>query len=323
MKRFDIDALTGSGGVLANEFEEETAMDTASALRALDVEPLTDDQRRRFDTDGYFILDAVFTPAECAEMAAEFDRLEAEDGENAGMEVSLEGVDGRLYNPQEGKQAGLKTGSTRISNIFNKSRAFDRCLSIGPLLAASAHLLGEIKLHGANLREPHQGYGHQPLHSDVQKRFKGDWWLVNSLIMFDDMTLDNGPTRLVPGSQYWPELNVPGENVMPSEVTDPDLLAFDRYPEDPFAPYPGEVLVTLPAGSVCVFNSSCWHGGTRKQNDARRRMLHLTYTRRDLKQQLPQQEHLTEGLYDRLNEPQRWLFDVREPAARERETVEA
>ncbi|MEZ5670295.1 MAG: phytanoyl-CoA dioxygenase family protein [Alphaproteobacteria bacterium] len=288
-------------------------MDTREALNALGVPPLTGEQRRRFDEDGFFILDGVFTADECAEMGAEFDRLRAADGADAGMEVSLEGKDGRLYNPQEGRAAGLQIGSTRISNIFNKSRAFDRCLFIGPLLAASAHLLGEVKLHGANLREPHKGFGHQPLHSDVQKRWKGDWWLVNSLIMFDDMTPDNGPTRIVPGSQHWPEFNVPGENVMPSEVTDRDLLAFDRFPEDPFAPYPGEVLVTIPAGSVAVFNSSCWHGGTRKRTDARRRMLHLTYTRRDLKQQLPQQDYLTADLYDRLDAAQRWLFDVTAP----------
>lgn len=285
-------------------------MDTRSALESMQVPPLSEEQRERFDRDGFFILDAVFTPAECREMGDAFDALLARDGQDAGMEVSLEGEDGRLYNPQEGRGKGLVTGSTRISNIFNKTTAFDRCLTIGPLLAASAHLLGEIKLHGANLREPHKGFGHQPLHSDVQKRFKGDWWLSNSLIMFDDMTLDNGPTRIVPGSQHWPELNVPGENVMPSEVTDPDLLAFDAYPEDSFAPYPGEVLITLPAGSVAVFNSSCWHGGTLKKTDARRRMLHLTYTRRDLKQQLPQQEYLTEALYRRLGPAQRFLFDV-------------
>jgi ectoine hydroxylase-related dioxygenase (phytanoyl-CoA dioxygenase family) len=101
---------------------------------------------------------------------------------------------------------------------------------------------------------------------------------------------------------------------MESEVTDPDLLAFNRYPEDPFAPYPGEVLVTIPVGAVVVFNSSCWHGGTLKKNDARRRMLHLTYTRRDLKQQLPQQEYLTTAFYDRLSPAQRYLLDVVDPA---------
>ena len=292
-------------------------MDTRSALQALNVKDLTEEQRHRFDTDGYFVLENVYSPEECEEMAAEFDRMLHEDGENAGMEVSLEGEDGRLYNPNEGREAGLKIGSTRISNIFNKSRAFDRCLNVGPLLAASAYLLGEIKLHGANLREPHKGYGHQPLHSDVQKRFKGDWWLVNSAHMFDDMTLDNGPTRIVPGSQHWPELNVPGENVMPSAVTDPDLLNFEGKPADPFAPYPGEVMITIPAGSVAVFNSSNWHGGTLNKSGARRRMLHLTYTRRDLKQQLPQQDYLTWDLYRRLDEAQRWLFDVVAPKVAE------
>ncbi len=290
-------------------------MDTRMALDALGVAPLTDEQRDAFDRDGFFILHDVFTPAQSARMAAEFDRLEAEEGERAGTEVSLEGINGRLVNPEVGLREGVQRGSTRISNIFNKSAAFDGCLTIGPLLAASHHLLGEIKLHGANLREPHKGYGHQPLHSDVQKRFKGDWWLVNSLIMLDDMTLDNGPTRIVPGSQYWPELNVPGENVMDYEVTDPDLKAFAGYPRDPFAPYPGEVLVTIPAGAVAVFNSSCWHGGTLKKTDARRRMLHLTYTSRDLKQQLPQQEYLTKALYDRLDAAQRYLFDVADPSS--------
>ena len=59
------------------------------------------------------------------------------------------------------------------------------CLWIPELLAASAYLLGEIKVHGANLRDPVKGYGHQDLHVDVPKKFAGDWWVVNSMIMFN------------------------------------------------------------------------------------------------------------------------------------------
>ena len=65
----------------------------------------------------------------------------------------------------------------------------------------------------------------------------------------------------------------------------------------PGAPYPGEVRVTAPAGSVVIVNSSLWHGGTRNESGARRRVLHLTYTRRDLPQQLYQRDYLTRGLY--------------------------
>jgi hypothetical protein len=81
-------------------------MNTQTALEQLGAtaDTLTQEQREAFDRDGYFVLFDVFTPAECKEMGAEFDRLEAEDGANAGMEVSLEGEDGRLYNPQEARR---------------------------------------------------------------------------------------------------------------------------------------------------------------------------------------------------------------------------
>lgn len=48
----------------------------------------------------------------------------------------------------------MEPGARRISNIFNKTTAFDVCLNLPPVLAAAHYLLGEIKLHGANLRDP-------------------------------------------------------------------------------------------------------------------------------------------------------------------------
>ncbi len=39
-------------------------------------------------------------------------------------------------------------------------------------------------------------------------------------------------------------------------------------------------------------------------------MLHLTYTRRDLPQQLVQRDYLTQDLYERLSPAHRFLMDV-------------
>lgn len=282
-------------------------MDIDSALHALGVSgsELRPEERAGLDHAGYFTREGVLTPAECDRMAAAFDRLVAAEGDRGGHEVHIEPT------------------ASRISNIFNKTDAFDRCLEIAPVLAAAHHLLGAFKVHGANLRDPHKGGGHQDIHVDVPKNGPEDWWVLNAIFALDDITLENGPPRVVPGSHRWAPINVPYVNVgdwTPQPLSPEDQA---RVPADMAAPYPGEVLFTAPRGSVLVLNSSTWHGGTRNRSGARRRVLHLTYTRRDLKQQLPQQEHLTEGLYDRLNEPQRWLFDVREPAERERETVEA
>ena len=271
-------------------------MYTKQALRELGVSgsDFSDAQRQSLDENGYFIQTGVFTPDECREMAEEFDALHRQEGERGGHEVHVE------------------PGAPRVSNLFNKTSVYDRCLEIKSLLAASHYLLGEFKLHGANLRDPLPGKGHQDLHVDVPKLFEDDWWVLNAIVTFDDMTASNGPTRIVPGSHKWHPINVPHVNQgdwEPAPLT-PEEQA--RTPKDLAAPYPGEVHVTAPKGSVIIVNSSMWHGGTVNRSGDRRRVLHLTYTRRDLPQQLLQREYLTQGLFDRMSPAQRFLMDIEE-----------
>lgn len=292
-----------------------TGIDTRSALDALGVteNTLTQEQRTALDEQGYFIVENVLSPEQCRIIGAEIDRIVDEEQERAGAEVSVE------------------QGSTRISNVFNKSTVFDCLLEIKPLLAAAHHMLGDFKVHGANMREPHQGHGQQPVHSDAHKMADGNYSLINSLITFDEMTLENGPTRIIPGSHKWAAFNVPGENALdrhekkgeephqwarPGDniyehiAVDPTVEVAEQAPEDPFAPYPGQLLVTVPAGTVVVVNAHMWHSGTEKFTDARRRQFHLTYTRRDMPQQLIQREYLTPELYERMSQAHRYFLDI-------------
>jgi hypothetical protein len=261
-------------------------MYTRQALRPLGVGPdtISMEQKEQLNRDGFFIVENVLTKSDIESMRSEFERLHAAENNKGGHEVHVE------------------PGARRLSNIFNKTEAFDKCLWIPEILAASTYLLGEIKVHGANC-----------LHVDVPKKFKDDWWVVNSMIMFDDMTLENGPTRVVPGSHWWAPINVPYVNIgdwQPEPLSPEDDA---RVPKDLAAPYPGEVLVEAPAGSAIICNSSMWHSGTRKNSNAFRRMLHLTYTRRDLPQQLLQLDYLTEGLYNRMSAEQRYLMEIEPP----------
>lgn len=269
-------------------------MYTKQALRELGLNghELTAEQKRQLDEDGYFVVESCFDRSEARAMAEEFDRLHAREGGQGGREVHVE------------------PGAPRVSNIFNKTQAYDACLVCKPVLAAAHYMLGEIKVHGANLRDPLPGKGLQDLHVDVPKKFADDWWVAIAVILFDDMTRDNGATRVVPGSHKWQPINVPYVNIgdwAPAPLT-PEEEA--RVPADLSAPYPGEVRLTAPAGSIVVMNSSLWHGGTRNESGARRRVLHLSYTRRDLPQQLVQREHLTQDLYERMSPAQRFLLDI-------------
>lgn len=272
-------------------------MYTKQALWVLGVgsNAISSAQKQQLDQLGYFIVEGVLDKKDIEKMRSAFERLWAAESGQGGHEVHVE------------------PGARRLSNIFNKTEAFDKCLEIPEILAASAYLLGEIKLHGANLRDPVKDYGQQDLHVDVPKKFDDDWWVVNSMIMLDDMTLSNGPTRVVPGSQWWAPINVPYVNIgdwEPAALSPEDQA---RVPKDLGAPYPGEVLVTAPAGAAIICNSSMWHSGTRKNDDTHRRMLHLTYTRRDLPQQLVQLDHLTEGLYNRMSPVHRYLMEIEPP----------
>ena len=105
----------------------------------------------------------------------------------------------------------------------------------------------------------------------------------------------------MPGSHHWAPINVPYVNIgdwEPAPLSPEDEA---RIPKDLSAPYPGELLVEAPQGSAIICNSSMWHAGTLKKSDTPRRMLHLTYTRRDLPQQLLQLDYLTPELYDRMS----------------------
>jgi ectoine hydroxylase-related dioxygenase (phytanoyl-CoA dioxygenase family) len=271
-------------------------MYTKQALRGLGVTgDLTPAQKRELDEVGFIIVEDVITRAQARQMAEEFERLHALESRSGGQEVHVE------------------PGARRLSNIFNKSTVFDPLLEVAPALQAAHYVLGEIKVHGANIRDPIKGHGHQQLHVDVPKKFPDDWWVVNAMILFDDMTLDNGPTRVVPGSHHWAPINVPVVNQgdWEPEPLSPEDQA--RVPEDLGAPYPGEVLVTAPAGAAVILNSAGWHAGTRKKTDAPRRLIHLSYTRRDLPQQLVQLDHLTQALFDRMSPEHRYLLEIEPP----------
>ena len=77
----------------------------------------------------------------------------------------------------------------------------------------------------------------------------------------------------------------------------------------------GEARLTGTAGSVAVINGHIWHGGTRNESGAPRRVLHLAISRRDLPQQLVERAHLTPALHQRSTPGQRYLLNIEDAAA--------
>ncbi len=257
-------------------------MDTQTALAALGVtdDTLTPAEKNQLDRDGYLPLPNMLTPEQVAAFRARLDALVAEEGTEAGKEVHQE------------------AGTDRLSDLVNKGELFTICFTHPRVLAAISHVLqGDLKLSSLNFRAALPGDGLQALHCDWKGAVEpGDYYVCNSIWLLDDFTADNGATRVVPGSQRLGQTPQAAMN-------------------DPKATHPDEKLLLAPAGTVVIFNSHTWHGGTLNRSNQRRRAMHSYFCRRDQPQQLDQQQYLRPETFERLSPAARYILDVNMPTA--------
>lgn len=252
-------------------------MNVREALTALGVSDwsLSQDEKDKLDRDGYLPLPNALSAAQISQITKRTDELAASEGEAAGREVHQE------------------AGTTRLSDLVNKDPIFEICFTHPRVLAAVDHVLGgNLKLSSLNYRAALPGFGLQGLHADWGVAVEpGDYFVCNSIWLLDDFTQFNGATRIVPGSHR--------SGKMPRDVM-----------ADPTQSEADEILVTAPAGTVVIFNSHTWHGGTRNQTDHPRRAMHAYFTRRDQAQQLDQRAYIRPETYQRLSPAARFILDV-------------
>lgn len=251
-------------------------MDMATALAELGVTEATMDAEtaERLDRDGFAPLPGVLNQAQLATIRARLAELLAAEGGQAGAEVHQE------------------AGTDRLADLVNKGEMFWPAFTDSRVLACMAHVLGDFKLSSLNFRAALPGQGHQNLHTDWGGPVEpGDYQVCNSIWLLDDFTIGNGATRVIPGSHR--------------AGTVPRLAL-----SDPAAPHPDQVLLTGPAGTVVVFNSHLWHGGTQNHSDRPRRAMHGYFTRRGHGQQQDQQKYIRPQTRAALSPAARFILDV-------------
>jgi len=237
---------------------------------------ITAADRQQLDEFGFLEIPDVVSEVQLTAIRGRLQEILAEEGDDAGKEVHQE------------------AGTDRMANLVNKGAEFDIFYTHPRVLAAIAYVLkNDLKLSSLNARFAKPGEGLQGLHADWGRlETPHDWQVCNSIWLLDDFTPANGATRAVPGSHLF-------TNRLPS----------DDMP-DPSAPHPEEQLLQAPAGTVFVFNSHVWHGGTLNRTQHRRRACHSYFTRRHQPQQLDQRAYFTEVTRARISEAARVILDV-------------
>jgi hypothetical protein len=183
-------------------------------------------------------------------------------------------------------------GTRRLADLASEDPVFDGLYTDGLVLAAVATLLRHpFKLDSINAREALPGHGQQQLHVDAPRRDDGCEPGVNTAWLLDDFTSASGPTRVVPGSHRWP--------------VGPETLG------DACAPHPQERPILAPAGSVMVFANMLWHSGMRNLGSSGRRVVHVSYSRRE-RDLGARAQHLRirKAVWERISPEARWILAV-------------
>ena len=258
-----------------NITEEITTTEALHKLGA-DESTLTAAEKNFLDENGYLVLPGILDARQLAATRRRLAELLTEEGSKAGLEVHQE------------------RGTARLANLVNKGPEFQVAFTHPRVLAGIAHVLqNDMQLSSLNSRAALPGQGLQGLHADWHEAVgANDYQVCNSIWLLDDFTSENGATRVVPGSHRWGKM--PG-----------DMMS------DASAPHPQEKLLLAPAGTVAIFNSHTWHGGTLNRTLAPRRAVHSYWCRRGQPQQLEQQKHLDAATRREFSPAVRHLLNVR------------
>jgi hypothetical protein len=204
---------------------------------------------RAIKKDGACIVEKVFSKRKCNQLLADFQPfLDAMAwGENDADQPD------EFYGMQSKRLRGLFSKSSRTAGIV-----------VHPLLLATAeHFLlkdgraEDIRISCAELMALNNRQEPQSFHTDggswahAQSLEPGKEILINVIVALTDFRVENGATRVVPGSHLWPEFREPEQQ----EICH----------------------ATMPAGSILLYSGNVVHSGGGNSTEQPRIGLYVGY----------------------------------------------
>jgi ectoine hydroxylase-related dioxygenase (phytanoyl-CoA dioxygenase family) len=200
----------------------------------------TSDELAALDEHGFVVVPALLSDSAVAGLKAEFERLVATDPQSAGHELG-----------------------TRRAKAPRDNDVFGVCWRHRVALDAATHVLGStFQVGHVDLRDPDPGHGEQLLHPDHGPTsvpgITATWFL-------DAFTVDNGATRILPGSH---------RSLPPNSVVIEGGLYRIPCSEDPVV---GEILAVGPPGSLLLRDARLFHAAGRNMTKDCRRSAFVFY----------------------------------------------
>jgi len=234
----------------------------------------------KIHSDGYVVIPNLISPIECESYK---ELLEENYRDYADLYCGSSIVEGEQAN---------KSGEKVVFNLHNKHLSWYGLFEHPEIISVLDVLLKEgtyngnepYYLNNISARCPLKGHPGQQLHLDSRLPGVNYCITANVIWLLDDFTLENGATRVVPGSHQWKEYASDG------------LVHED------------EVRITGKKGSALIFNANLWHGGAQNFTEGTRWALALGYSRWFVKPSFDFMQNTPESIFRELSVKQKELL---------------
>jgi len=233
---------------------------------------VTQSQIEQFHQQGFLVVEGVLSAKEIADLQSDFDIWVEESKQHT--EVWGETLDGRPRFDLEGDHSAEHPSLRRVSSPTEISSAFYHAALTSRMAEIAGQLLG-----GSGTRFHHSKINSKLPHTATQVKWHQDFLftphsnddIVTALLMISEVTPENGPLVVVPGSHQGPLWSHWQNDRFTGSVTDEVVERECQQPEPCFG----------PSGSVCFMHTRLLHASSHNGTDFPRTLFISVYAAED------------------------------------------
>lgn len=232
---------------------------------------LTAAQIEAFWRDGYLLVEDAVSPALLAELRTDF----AGWVEESRCQTAPYGetVNNRPRFDLEPGHSAEKPGLRRVNAPIEVSQAYHRAMADSKVTDSVADLIGpNVKFHHAKINAKLPGGNTQvKWHQDFPFTPHSNDDVITALLMVDEVTAENGPLEVLPGSHKGPIHGLWHDGVFTGAVAD-DIAGNCQVKA---------VQCIGPAGAVCLMHTRLLHGSAPNRSTASRNLFISVFSAED------------------------------------------
>lgn len=232
---------------------------------------LTAAQVAAFERNGFLVVEDAVTSEQLAALRADFEAWVEESRDH--RESYGETVDGRPRFDLEASHSADRPALRRVNAPVDVSEAYRQVVRDSRMVDMVADLIGpDLRYHHSKINSKLPGSKTEvKWHQDFPFTPHSNWDLVTALLMIDEVTAENGPLEVVPGSHRGPIHSLWHDGRFTGAVAED--VAEDLQAQ--------AVKCTGPAGAVCLMHTRLAHGSAANRSTRPRTLAIIVYAAAD------------------------------------------